>query len=173
MILLNYRPTLMILITSLKVLSTNIIACGDGASTWILFTTPSRLSPTPPGTPRSFDAQRIQPLSLDDLPQWHLSVTASPSHTVLVTPDQASGDSPSLTPESSLAPTIPQAVTLADSSEWKTQQQSSHLYNQVDPLMFPPHWSQFEDPSWFHTAHSGGPQPGICPKVHFLFFSIR
>ena len=121
MILLNYRPTLMILITSLKVLSTNIIACGDGASTWILFTTPSRLSPTPPGTPRSFDAQRIQPLSLDDLPQWHLSVTASPSHTVLVTPDQASGDSPSLTPESSLAPTIPQAVTLADSSEWKTQ----------------------------------------------------
>ena len=78
-----------------------------------------------------------------------------------------------LTPESSFAPTIPQAVTLGDSSEWKTQQQSSHLYNQVDPLILPPHWSQFEDPSWFHTAHCGGPQPGICPKVHFLFFSIR
>ena len=95
MILLNYRPTLMILITSLKVLSTNIIARGDGASMWILFTTPSLLSPSPPGTPRSLDTQRIQPLSLDDLPQWHISVTASFSHTVLVTPDWAPGDSPS------------------------------------------------------------------------------
>ena len=85
----------MILITSLKVLSTSIITLGDGASTWILFTTPSFLSPTPPGTPWSLDAQRIQPRSLDDLPQWPLSVTASASHTVLVTPDRALGVSPS------------------------------------------------------------------------------
>ena len=69
MILLNYRPTLMILITSLKVLSTNIIACGDATTPSRLDYTNSLLSPTPPRTPRSFDAQRIQPLSLSDLPQ--------------------------------------------------------------------------------------------------------